>query len=359
VTLSFTTIDHFGRHDAYRGAQGTLLDIGSRRWFSMLDRVAHDVYHLPGYVEASAVHEGGRPCALYVEDGGSAMLLPLILRTLSGGMLDATSPYGYPGPLVAGTKDPAFIARALDRGKATLASHGVVSLFVRLHPILNQHPPTGVGKVVRHGDTVSIDLSRSAGELWSQTRRDHRRDIRDAMDAGFVTSLDHTWRHFPTFKRLYSQTMARLSATPFYYFSDRYFETLKATLGSRLWLAVVTLGDAVAAAGLFTEVGGIVQAHLSGTDPAYNRHAPSKLMDYTVRLHAQERGNKWMHLGGGVGAEDDSLLAFKAGFSPIRHAFHTLRLITRPEDYHRLVRSRPGSLDPADLDGFFPLYRQS
>ena len=37
------------------------------------------------------------------------MLLPFVFRPIPRGGLDAISPYGYPGPVGAGTDDPAFL----------------------------------------------------------------------------------------------------------------------------------------------------------------------------------------------------------------------------------------------------------
>lgn len=40
-----------------------------------------------------------------------------------------------------------------------------------------------------------------------------------------------------------------------------------------------------------------------------------------------------MHLGGGLGAADNSLFLFKAGFSPLRHRFCTLRIVAAEDRY--------------------------
>lgn len=189
MTLAIATLDLSAGQRRQHRLRSRLLGIDSPDWVSLLERVDHDVYHLPGYVGASAVHEGGTPHALYVEDGPRAMLLPIVVRPLTGNLSDATSPYGYPGPLVVGTNNPAFMRTALSEGRRFLASRGIVSLFVRLHPILNLHPPDGVGRVVQHGDTVSIDLSSTHDTIWSQMRSNHRRNIRRAKRRGWRSSL--------------------------------------------------------------------------------------------------------------------------------------------------------------------------
>jgi hypothetical protein len=327
-------------------------------WTGFLSRAPHDFYHLPGYVSLCAAQEQGRARALYVEDGDRAMLLPFLVRRIHGGGRDACSPYGYPGPLVSGGDDPGFIGHALARGMQALEIEGIVSLFVRLHPLLNPVPPPGVGTVVRHADTVAVDLSLPAEVLWSQTRRNHRAQINQAREAGYRFGVDLDPAHDLVFRRLYLATMARLGADRYYHFDDAYFDGLRAVLGDSLHLGVVELEGRVVAAGLFTEMCGIVQMHLTGADERATRHQPMKLVFDGVRAWAQQRGDHWLHLGGGRGGADDSLLHFKAGFSPLRRPYHTLRVVIMEDEYRRLVAHRSPSLDPADLAGHFPLYRR-
>ena len=110
--------------------------------------------------------------------------------------------------------------------------------------------------VVRHGDTVSVDLTLPADVQWSQTRRNHRQQIRQALDAGYVVSVDQDWQHFDAFKSLYRSTMAQRSADDYYFFDDIYFEALRQALGDRLHVAIAINGGVVAAAGMFVETAG-------------------------------------------------------------------------------------------------------
>jgi hypothetical protein len=81
-----------------------------------------------------------------------------------------------------------------------------------------------------------------------------------------------------------------------------------------------------------------------------------------VRLWAKERGNEFLHLGGGVGGtKEDKLYVFKSGFSRQRHPFLTLRLITDEEKYLHLTHLRAKALnmqvDSLLNSSFFPAYR--
>ena len=121
-----------------------LLDPDDPAWAAFLSDARHDFYHLPAYASVCAAQEEGEAKAILVTDGGRSLLLPLVLRPIMRGGRDATSPYGYPGPVVRGSADASFVAGALASGLSLLASEGVVSLFVRLHPILNGALPEGV-----------------------------------------------------------------------------------------------------------------------------------------------------------------------------------------------------------------------
>ena len=335
-----------------------LLDVAAPQWDSFLRETQHDFYHLPAYVALCAAQERGEARALFVTDDKRSMLLPLIVRGIPGSdRPDATSPYGYPGPLVSGTDDPEFLSEALAAGMAALRDEGIVSTFVRLHPLLNALPPGGVGEVVLHGETVSVDLMLPQATRWAQMRDNHRRDIKKAVNHGLVARMDLTFAQYGAFKRIYRETMDRRSAAPYYLFRDEYFDGLREALGDRLSLCVVERGDAVAAAGLFVETGGIVQYHLGGTDGALVGLEPSKLMIHFACDWAKEHGNRLLHLGGGVGGATDSLLYYKAGFSPLRHPFRTLRIVIDAAEYRRLVDAQDPLLDPEMVRGFFPAYR--
>lgn len=343
-----------------------LLGASAPEWAAFLSDVEHDVYHLPGYVELSAALEEPREQpearAMIAREGERAMLLPIVLRDVPGrdGIRDAVSPYGYPGPLFQGDIDTAFVADASAAIIARLREEGVISLFVRTHPLLNRDLGglASAGTIVEHGETVSIDLTASTEAIWSATQSGHRNEINRAIRAGARAHLDPDWAHEGAFVELYRATMDRLGASARYLFGLDYVRSLRAVLGPRLHLCVVDIDGALAAAGLFTETCGIVQYHLSGSDPAFTRQSPTKLMLHYVRGLMQERNNRVLHLGGGLQGAEDSLFRFKAGFSNQRQPFRTWRVAVDPDRYATLVRATHPTADPADASGFFPLYRR-
>jgi hypothetical protein len=333
-----------------------LLDPSSPDWTAALTRAYHDFFHLPSYAALQAAWIQGEAVALHVRDGQAELLLPLIVRPIGEGSYDATSPYGYSGPVVSAAADADFIGGALAAGMALLAAEGLVSLFVRCHPLIDTPVPGTLGKLVEHGDTVVVDLGLEEAELWRQTRRDHRNQISRALRLGHRVVFDTDRQHERAFERLYLDTMSRLDARSEYRYDSGYFEGLRSALGDRLRLVVVEIDGVVAAGALFVTTCGIVQYHLSGSDERYRKDRPTKLLIHAARGWAREQGHRWLHLGGGLGAANDSLLEFKAGFSELRRPFRTFRAILRPDAYRSLLGARSGSAID-DETGYFPAYR--
>ena len=332
----------------------------SDRWLDFLSANPHDFYHLPEYVRMAARVEGGTAGAMIVGDARGAFLVPLILRPIEAGRVDAISPYGYPTPLWSQGADETFVRAALQAFMAALRDLQVVSAFVRLHPLLTIHLDllSSHGQVVAGGETVVINLRSTAEEMWRATRENHRRTIRRAEKSGFVARVDGSWERLAGFVDAYTQTMRRVEATGYYFFSDQYYTDLRHALGERIHLLLVEHSGDVAAAALFTECSGIVQYHLGGTDDRFLAAAPMKLLFHFARTWFAARGNALMHLGGGLGSREDSLFHFKAGFSDDRARFHSWRLVPLPDAYDDLVQQWTRRSARAPTGAFFPAYRE-
>jgi sugar O-acyltransferase (sialic acid O-acetyltransferase NeuD family) len=339
-------------------------------WNGVLARVAqHDFHHLAAYHRLAEERGEGRAHLFAYHDGPYTIALPLLLRPVeaSGGAAwrDATSVYGYAGPLASHAGLPASVVQSFQKGLTdALAARRIVSVFSRLHPLMPQRGIlAALGECRPEGETVSIDLTRSPEEQWARYRPSLRARIRKLRRAGLVGQRDRDKRHLAEFVDVYHQTMRRVKAHPSYLFEPEYFTRLASGLGETLELFVVTRDGAVAAGGLFTSCGGIVQYHLGGTCDAFLRLGPTALLFDTVRLWASEAGARTMHLGGGVGSREDSLLHFKKGFSDRRHVFSTWRWVVEPDAYRRLCdragRRNAGHDAPSAPGDYFPRYRWS
>jgi hypothetical protein len=333
-------------------------------WVAALEACEHDVHHRPAWALAASLVDDGEPRAAVVEEGGSIRcLIPLLVRQLDAGRWDAVSPYGYAGPVFPADLRPHERRDAVDAAALAMGGHGCVALFLRLHPVLDEGWSDGVDGVRDHGQTVSIDLSIDDVEFRRGLRTGHRGDIdraiRDEVRVEFNLASDSAGAEaVARFRTLYDATMERVGADVSYRFPDAYYSQLLHGLGDDLMVVLARdLDDVPVAGALFTTEpsSGIAQYHLSGSAGGSGLQA-TKLLIATAREVLRGRGLDVLHLGGGRGAEEDSLYRFKAGFSGRRHRYRSLRRVLDQGEYER--RCTAVGVDPRAGDGgHFPAYR--
>ncbi len=350
-----------------------ILDLDNPLWQKTLQKLRYDAYHTPEYVALEAKRNHNKPEALLISEGDKIFFVPYLLRSCNDvvavadpqeEIFDAISPYGYPGILLsdAARNSSEFTHHACNELQQTFQSRGVCSAFLRLHPILSDgfsevFPPNSL---TNNGETVSIDLSLDPDKIWAQTRRGHQSTINKCKRLGLTARTVSFADYMDEFLSIYKETMDRLGAQDTYYFDNNYFNDLL-KLGDRLHLVIVESDSQIICASLFFEYCGIVQAHLGGTKTEFMKQSPFNLLLHHARLWAKERGNKFLHIGGGVGGNKDKLFTFKSGFSKQRHQFFTMRLIIDETKYDHLVRNQAQTknISVAQLkeSNFFPAYR--
>jgi hypothetical protein len=343
------------------------------QWMEVLERCfQYDAYHLPGYHALAEDRGEGRAVLLVYEEGDDLVAVPLLLRPVEAvaglaqvgrGLQDATSVYGYAGLIASHPQIP----RAMLQGfQAALADHlrdqKVVSLFSRLHPLIGQRPwLSGLGEVVFVGQTVSIDLTLPLEAQRAQYRKGHKFDLKRLRRLSLTCRHDRDQAYIGEVARIYLETMHRVDATDEYLFDRTYFDQLVSLLGSHVHLLVCQSEDEIVCGAFFLLCNGIAQAHLGGTRTDYLRLAPMKLLIDEARLWATEKGAHVLHLGGGVGAQEDLLFRFKTGFSDRRHEFAIWRSVLLPQVYDQLCQARTQWVEQTGAalvsSGYFPAYR--
>jgi lipid II:glycine glycyltransferase (peptidoglycan interpeptide bridge formation enzyme) len=235
-------------------------------------------------------------------------------------------------------------------------------VFSRLNPLFSQGEILqGLGEVSFVGNTVSIPLLDSLEMQWAQFRASHRQRIRKLQKHGIQCEEDRTGEYLEQFSEIYLQTMERLNASSYYRFGFPYFKELFRALRDRVHLFVAKAEEKVIAGALFFECGGIVQYHLSGMSNESLKVGAIKLVIDTARRWASAKGFEYLHLGGGVGAGEDTLFHFKAGFSQQRHDFCCWKWVVNEAAYSKIVHSvrehqRLAGLRPSSPN-YFPAYR--
>lgn len=349
-----------------------IINVSSNLWLSNLQKVRHDIYHLTEYVNLEAKRTQYSPEAILIVDDEKILFLPYLVRPCDRlweenipEMFDVVSPYGYPGILLnEAAATPEFLNLAINELTRVLRAKNVCSAFLRLHPILNQGFEQMLNPNICQitGETVFIDLRISEAEMWQNTRRNQRHSITKCKEVGFTAKMMPVKPHIDEFVEIYQRTMQRVEAAEYYYsFNLEYFLSMADAFGEKMHLCLVELEDEIASGGLYTECCGIVQSIFSATQNKFLKQSPNSLQIHYTRLWAKKRGNEFLHLGGGVGCEKDSLFHFKSGFSKETHKYLTVRLIADEEKYNYLVISRAKylNIEPQELakSNFFPAYR--
>lgn len=333
------------------------------RWMGVLAELGnYDFYHTAWYHQLSQDNDEGEAWLFVARSNEGSLAIPLLLRSLpvEPDVIDATSVYGYPGPLLSEARSEAAVSRLW----RSLVSEewnprGVVSVMSRMNSLLydDTDVPADLADLLTLGDTISIDLSLPDKEQWERYRKVHKKHIMRLREQGAEVFFEKTGEAKEAFVASYEQTMRRVGASDYYFFDESYLTRLIES--DAMHLCVARLSGEIMSTGLFSLCGNISQYHLSGTFDDYLSLAPFKLVLDEARCWAMRAGARCLHLGGGVGTANDSLFWFKSGFGTQRHPYRVMRLVLDEERYEELVTSRMNELEEGSAlkEDYFPLYR--
>jgi hypothetical protein len=338
-----------------------------------------DIYFTPAYNRLFADLNGDEAITAVWEVPGGRFLFPLQIRPLSrlpfmherwvGSLsscpcFDAASPYGYSGPLTDAPEGPQSIelmGEFMKRLAAALRARGVVSLFIRFHPLLgnSRYFPGDFLDSEKRSETVFIDLTGPWYKyLTSPCRYEVRKSERRAVQVEAAND-NETWREFGD---LYRDTMRRRQAKAWYVFPQAFFEQTRQQLGPQVALLVARHAGRIVAGSLFLRAFGKGHYHLSGSGPEAAKLGASNRLIVEGAQWCEAGGCATLHLGGGV-VPGDGLWRFKASFSPNRATWDKAGMILDPDAYNALVQGRRryllGHGLPAEQEAgrFFPAYR--
>jgi hypothetical protein len=272
---------------------------------------------------------------LLAGDSGEARV-PLLVREVPGSeRVDAVSPYGYPGAVVAG--GPPARPSDVDWGET-----GIVSVFAR-ERLAGEPWLAGARErscVLLHDPARE---RRMRTRLAEQIRSNERRGWSVERVRGPETRPDQ----LGSFESAYEQTMRRAEAAERYFFSSAYFRSALSFGDSWLLLAHSDQGE-IGAGAIAGRSDGMLHYFLGGTAEDHLAESPFKNVVEAMMTLADELGLP-LNLGGGV-RPGDGLEAFKRGFANTELPFRTHEIVCDEGEYERLSEGRPQG-------GFFPAYR--
>lgn len=338
-------------------------------WLRALDSVGvRDTYYMPRYLQMVSENGDGIPEFAWLSCGYGNVVYPFLLRpiTINGrntGYHDITSPYGYGGPVIEGTNQHytnSLAAEFVQQFHDYCTEENVVAEFIRFHPLLcNANVFSDLVPVEYVRNTVYVDLQGSLQSIWNDTMTGRTRTaIRKAEKSGVSVRYLHA-DGVPCFANLYHETMRRLEADTYYYFSDPYFDRL-GELVNESGILIEAVHESKVIASIVVLAGDkFSHYHLSAADTEFRKLQANSLLLWEAIKWSKEQGLSLMHLGGGYSASEDSLFKFKAGFSPCTAEYHVGKVIHDTNKYVELVTGALGDKKREAFDSinFFPAYR--
>jgi hypothetical protein len=303
--------------------------------------------------------------ALFVYESGEYFYTnPFIIRTIESicgellhvPIIDLESPYGYGGP-ISTSHDSKFIYEADKAFLSWCKEIGVVSEFLRFHPLLCTQNFAGAGTEVEFNRlTYSITINESTSPI-QHFKGTARNRVRGALQSGLYVQEINLKDNIAQFKTLYLAAMERKGALSFYNFSNLYFEKLTHYDPEKLLLLSVNDSVGIISMGLFLVGPNGMHYHLGAS---YNRSRHSGafnlLMSYAVEL-AMKKNLKWIHLGGGLSNnESDTLSRFKRTISDSSHEYFTGKRLHRPDVWNSARNKLVNHNADSETDNYFQSY---
>ncbi|SFD07410.1 hypothetical protein [Algibacter pectinivorans] len=328
-------------------------------WRETLAEVSHyDFYHTYDYHQSSKLKNETAVLIKYIQDD-IIICLPLLIRPIEGTTFyDATSVYGYAGPLRNNwtTKfDNTHYKKHLNE---FLVKQKIISVFSRLHPFLDKQEDIleNLGAIKTLGNVVYFDLKESyeTQELaFSKTAKRYLKKAQKNLDIKKSNDL----AHLESFIDLYYENMDRLNAHKSYYFSKDYFLSFinSNEFETDIVYAVDKETNKTISAALIIRTNKIIQYHLSGTNENYLHLSPLRALINKIRLDYYNANYSYFNLGGGLNNKQDSLFDFKSSLSKNYRPFKIWTYIVNEDVYNALVSNRNFTKDTAP--DFFPKYR--
>ncbi len=333
-------------------------------WRALLTSLENvDFYHTYDYHYLDK-KENERPVLIQYSEGSALIALPLLIRPIPGtGYNDATSVYGYAGPIIKNIDDSFDNTGFWNELKQFLAQQKVISIFTRLNPFIphQQECLKNIGETITLGPLVNIDITQDLETQRGQYQKRLRSYVSQGRKQCTIKKAIEP-EDVNTFIEIYHETMLRIHAEPRYFFTSDYFQGLlhAEDFKSKILLASDNETGKAIAGVLYIKKGEIVQYHLTGTKAEFMHLNAVKLLIDAIRIEATQEGYTYLNLGGGVGSHEDSLFRFKNSFSKDLKPFQVWKYICDERVYEQLVtekQSRPCASFHRDCTSYFPCYR--
>ena len=320
----------------------------------------HDVYYLSAYLRSLEINGDGEALLFYYEGKDCRGINVVLKRDIAscehfkgileeGRYYDFTTPYGYGGWIIEGEKKEELFAEYEDWCK----ENGIVSEFVRFHPLIENHFSAHDSyEVIPLGQVIAMDLTDEDTMMMNMSSR-NRNKVRKAAKTGVTVDCCHREK-LDEFIMIYEETMRRDNAEAYYFFNRDYYDCLFDGLQDHIRIFFAQLDGKILSSCIVFLENERMSYHLAGSTKTSGNIYETNLLIYKTAEWGCRNGYRSFLLGGGVGSHEDYLYQFKRGFDD-KHSyqFYIGKKIYLKEVYDRLVSERKQIGNP----GFFPVYR--
>ncbi|HIE27563.1 TPA: GNAT family N-acetyltransferase, partial [Candidatus Poribacteria bacterium] len=340
-----------------------------QEWLRILKKFEKkDASFIPEYAELYEINGDGKAQCFVYEENGDYVLYVFMKRKINDlpfmnsetvESFDIITPYGYGGPLCSSSDSG--IKKNLMKGFFTsfneyCREENIITEFIRFHPLLKTHEGCEQYlNVIKSCDNIYLDLTKSEEDIWWGFKSPRRRAIKKAKRNNSTVFHAENFEHFDKFVELYHQTMERVNADSYFFFSEEYYAFLNDKLRDNFELFFTKANGEIIAGVLFLCYGDYIHSYLGGAIEDSFSLRPNDLLYYEVALWAKKKGYKYLHFGGGEGG----VYKFKQGFSKDTAEYFIGKLIRNKPIYQRICEKwNKYYPDKTKEDiSFFPLYR--
>ncbi len=334
-----------------------------KKWDTEIKNLdSYDFYHTYDYHQLAKQKNESAILFVY-ELNELTIALPLLIRSIKEtSYFDATSVYGYAGPISKNIPDDFDSSNFNQKLLEFLKSNNIIAVFSRLNPFIkNQESIIGtLGTIESIGSVVNIDLTKDIDTQKTSYSKTTKRYLNKTKKICSVITSDKE-EDIITFIDLYHENMKRVNAKDSYFFDKEYvYKILNSdAYNAEVLFAVMNETKEIISAAIMVKTNEkIIQYHISGTRTKHLNLTPIRLLIDEMRIKGTKENYTYFNLGGGLGSQEDTLFQFKASFSKDFKDFKIWKHIIDTDIYDELVEK---NIALKDIDknnvSFFPLYR--
>lgn len=344
------------------------------RWEQRISEISKkDIFYRHSYPSLYQKMGDGDPYLFYYDDGKGNKLcytflkrrineLPFLLgRKIEENFFDIiTPPYGYGGPLYD-VEDKELIRQFRSEFEHYCQKENIITEFIRFHPLLqNQRGMDHLMEITYDRETIFFDLRKSENEIFNLYHKNHKRNVLKAQKHNLefkVFTSEDRYEHLEEFYQLYKETMDKLNASPYSYFSIKYLQNLLSGYLHNSIIGAVFHDDKMVAAGICMYEGDSIHYHLGCSKKESLNLGSTIFLLHHLAFWGKENGMNSFHLGGGHCGRD-SLFQFKYRFNPKGTLdFFIGKKVHLPEIYQMLIQEWEQYYLIPSHEKFFPAYR--